>query len=273
MDCGQREARVRSMLLVGVRCRLFRPRITSLWGRVSCMQEDKASSGHRMKGAEHRSPSGQRDHHSRWRFEQTSNHGQVTMKTLIAMATATMLCGCASQLYRDTPESRLTGKLDVRWVENDYFLFVPNISDPLRIERTGKDAIQPGFMYTDGGSIPRALWGVEGLSPWGYAPAYIVHDWLFEAHRCGYVPDDRYTFDDSVDVLAEALKAIMEDNPKVRNYFIFDSVVAAVGSPIAKKLWNEGKCNPPPADEQRLRTLYRKGHALPGELLLTIEYK
>jgi hypothetical protein len=78
-------------------------------------------------------------------------------------------------------------------------------------------------MYTDGGSIPRFLWGVKGYSPWSYAPAYIVHDWLFEAHHCGYTPDNRYSFEDSVAVLAEGLKAVMEQNLEVRDYFVFDS--------------------------------------------------
>nr|WP_249779640.1 DUF1353 domain-containing protein [Bradyrhizobium sediminis] len=34
-------------------------------------------------------------------------------------------------------------------------------------------------MYTDGGSIPRIAQIFNGLSPWGFGPAYIVHDWIF----------------------------------------------------------------------------------------------
>ena len=106
--------------------------------------------------------------------------------------------------------------------------------------RTNGQSIRPGPMYTDGGSIPRFLWGIEGYSPWGYAPAYIVHDWLFVAQHCGYEPDNQHTFGDSVAVIAEGLKAVMETNTEVRNYFVFDGVVAAVGSPIAKRLWKNG---------------------------------
>ena len=80
----------------------------------------------------------------------------------------------------------------------------------------------------------------------GYAPAYIVHDWLFVAQHCGYEPDNQHTFGDAVAVIAEGLKAVMEANTEVRNYFVFDSVVAAVGSPIAKRLWKNGSCKEPP---------------------------
>lgn len=32
-------------------------------------------------------------------------------------------------------------------------------------------------MFTDGGSIP-VQFGLKNYSPWGYGPAFIVHDWL-----------------------------------------------------------------------------------------------
>jgi hypothetical protein len=178
------------------------------------------------------------------------------------------LAGCASQPYRDTSEATFSGALEVRWVANDYFLFLPSPDEPFTLHRKDGTQIRPGPMYTDGGSIPRFLWGIEGYSPWGYAPAYIVHDWLFEAQHCGYEPDNRYTFDDSVAVMAEGLKAIMEASPEVRNYFVFDSVVSAVGSPIARRLWERGSCKAPPFD---LRAGPEK--AAPGELLMTIRFK
>jgi hypothetical protein len=179
-----------------------------------------------------------------------------------------VLTSCVTQRYRETPEGNFTGALDVRWVANDYFLFLPNKDEPLTFVRSNGQAIRPGRMYTDGGSIPRFLWGVEGYSPWGYAPAYIVHDWLFEAQHCGYAPDHRYTFEDSVAVMAEGLKAIMEASTEVRNYFVFDSVVAAVGSPIARRLWEKGSCQPPAFD-----ILAAPEEPLPGELLMTIKFK
>jgi len=184
--------------------------------------------------------------------------------TLICLA----LSACCSPPYRNTTQAKFTGALDVRWVSSDYFLFLPNKEEPLTLLRANGTKIQPGPMFTDGGSIPRFLWGVKGYSPWGYAPAYIVHDWLFEAKHCGHKPDSTYTFDDSVNVMAEALKAVMEASPEVRNYFLFDSVVGAVASPIARRLWEEGECKAPP-----LKIKSALGSDDPGELLMTIRFK
>jgi hypothetical protein len=188
------------------------------------------------------------------------------MKLAMVLCAVVALCGCASQPYRDTKDGKFSGAVDVRWIKNDYFLFVPNKDDPLTFTRATGQTIRPGSMYTDGGSIPRFLWGVRGLSPWGYAPAYIVHDWLFEAQHCGYAPDNRYTFPQSADILAEGLKAIMEAEPPVRNYFVFDAVYEAVKSPIAKRLWEGGSCKPPIASLKGF-----EGEQ--GELLMTIRFK
>jgi len=181
---------------------------------------------------------------------------------------AIALTGCASPPYRETQQGKFSGSLDVRWIHNDYFLFLPNQDEPFTFTRKDGSNIRPGPMYTDGSSIPRYLWGIQGFSPWGYAPAYIVHDWLFEAHHCSYEPDDRYTFADSVTVMRESLKAVMEASPEYRNYFVFDSVVAAVASPIAQRVWEEGSCKPPQFDFQAV-----PAGSLPGELIMTIRFK
>lgn len=181
---------------------------------------------------------------------------------------AVTLAGCASVSYRATPDGKFAGELDVRWVKNDYFLFMPNKDNPFTFLRKDGSAIRPGPMYTDGGSIPRFLWGIKGYSPWGYAPAYIVHDWLFEAQHCGFEPDNKYTFDDSVSLMAESLKAIMEASPEVRDYFVFDTVVAAIGSPIAKRLWENGSCKTPAFDIKAIPDI-----TPPGDLLMTIKFE
>lgn len=190
------------------------------------------------------------------------------MRQLAVVAISLAVAGCAPQPYRDTPQARFTGVLEVRWVRNDYFLFLPNRDAPFTLVRANGAKLQPGPMYTDGGSIPRFLWGVEGYSPWGYAPAYIVHDWLFEAHHCGYEPDDKHTFEESVEVMAEGLKAVMEAAPEVRNYFVFDTVVRSVASPIARRLWDQGSCKAPPFELTAVPET-----AAPGELLMTIRYE
>jgi len=192
------------------------------------------------------------------------NHMRILFLLLLAMA----LGGCASKPYRETQAGKFVGELDVRWVKNDYFVFLPSKDKPFTFLRKDGTAIRPGPIYTDGGSIPRFLWGVKGYSPWGYAPAYIVHDWLFEAQHCGYEPDNRYTFSDSVSLMAESLKAVMEASPEVRNYFVFDSVVAAIGSPIAKRLWESGSCKSRAFDIKVIPE-----SAPPGDLLMTIKFE
>jgi hypothetical protein len=178
-----------------------------------------------------------------------------------------LLSGCATSSYQTTPSARYSGAVDVRWVKNDYFQFLPNKDDPFTLTRADGRVIRPGPMFTDGGSIPQFLWGVPGYSPWGYAPAYIIHDWVFESKHCGYAPDNSFTFQESVQLMAEGLKAIMEVTPEVRNYFVFDTVVAAVGSPIAERLWEKGGCK---ALAIKLQGL----DAQPlGDLIMTIRFK
>ena len=181
---------------------------------------------------------------------------------LIALAVS----GCASQTYRQTPAGRFSGALDVRWVRSDYFMFVPNKDEPLTFTRADGRQIRPGVMYTDAGSIPRFLWGVPGLSPWGYAPAYIVHDWLFEARHCGYAPDNAFGFGETAAILAEGLKTVMEADPPSRDDFVFESIVSAVSSPIAQRLWEDGSCKAPVVDAKSLREPV-------GDLLMTIRFR
>ena len=191
-------------------------------------------------------------------------------KPILILASILLLSSCASPRYGDTTEASFSGKLDVRWVENNYFLFVPNPQSPLTLILEDGTKITPGLMFTDGGSIPKMFWGIDGYSPWGYAPAYMVHDWLFVTEHCKDHPDKKYTFDDSVVVMAESMKAIMEGNTKVRNYFVFDTVVEAIASPIAERLWDKGKCVPVP-DELR-PSMGTSVNDL-GELFMTIEFE
>ena len=108
---------------------------------------------------------------------------------LIALITG--LCACATPRIELSDPGEISGKLMVFWDREDHFIYYPFYGDPLTYrlprsvaEKVGVDTIRPGAIYTDGGSIPRAVRGVVGFSPWGYGPAYIVHDWLFVAHHC-----------------------------------------------------------------------------------------
>lgn len=70
--------------------------------------------------------------------------------------------------------------------------------------------IVPNTMDTDGGSIPQILHSIGSFTAWGYGPAYIIHDWLFVAHKCGGTDDSSVTFEESALHLAEAIKTLME---------------------------------------------------------------
>lgn len=108
--------------------------------------------------------------------------------------------------------------------------------------------IVPGTMDTDGGSIPKIIHSVGAFTPWGYGPAYIIHDWLFVAHKCATQPDADISFEDSASILAEAIKTLIERGflnydrstqtfPKKEDtlYLIYQ----AVHSDIARNLWND----------------------------------
>jgi len=58
------------------------------------------------------------------------------MQRLILAIVIAALAGCATQLYRRTPPATLNGSLDVRWVKNDYFVFIPNKDDSLKLIRS-----------------------------------------------------------------------------------------------------------------------------------------
>src|SRR5262245_3406002 len=78
----------------------------------------------------------------------------------------------------------MKGTLLIQWDNESRFIYLPQAQDGLRFQTRDGREVKPGRMYTDGGSIPRVFWSVKGFSPWGYGPAYVLHDWLFHAHRC-----------------------------------------------------------------------------------------
>ncbi|MES0058388.1 hypothetical protein [Mesorhizobium sp. M0041] len=135
------------------------------------------------------------------------------------------------------------------------FLFVPDPRDPLIFHRADPAApgslIKPGLMYTDGGSIPKIAQVFKGLSPWGYAPAYMIHDWVFISHHCIVDGSTEKRFDqvrgvgfgDSAAILGEAIKALIATKQVAPNDVAPSAITAAVGSVVAKNLWDEqGAC-------------------------------
>ncbi|MDZ4405750.1 DUF1353 domain-containing protein [Prosthecobacter sp.] len=99
----------------------------------------------------------------------------------------------------------------------DRFVYARNKNPVFSFKRPNGEVIKPGSIETDGGSIPHLLWAQKGFSPWTYAPAYLIHDWLYEAHRrkvpAGVDPkgnDLYYTKEQADWIMAEVIKCQME---------------------------------------------------------------
>lgn len=140
--------------------------------------------------------------------------------------------------YAATPPGtfRNLDRLVLRWVRPDWFEYHPDPERPLQFERSTGETIVPGRMFTDGGSIPRWFWVSKNLSPWCYAPAFIVHDWEFDRHHAGA---SSKSFDAVRDTIAEAIKSLMETNACPKSEADFRLIYAGVSSWIAKDIWNK----------------------------------
>jgi hypothetical protein len=102
-------------------------------------------------------------------------------------------------------------------------------------------------MLTDGGSIPRPLWVVRNYSPWGYAPAFIIHDWLFAVKHCEYPGFENLTLDGAALIMSEVMKTMMLDPKKGHvDKLTLYAMYEAVRSPFAQVVWDGGKCTPAP---------------------------
>jgi hypothetical protein len=148
--------------------------------------------------------------------------------------------------YSELKTGKLKGKLIVQWLEPDVFLFLPDSKDPLTFTRATGSTIVPGRMLTDGGSIPRPFRVFRNYSPWGYAPAFIVHDWLFHMKHCQIGSYKDYDLAEAGNVMAEIIKTMMETGKVEKDGFTVDLMYAAVSSSIAQKYWDEGRCEPAP---------------------------
>jgi hypothetical protein len=171
------------------------------------------------------------------------------------------LSGCAMVDFWHTPPGQFSGSVFVMWVGegnaagDGNFLFVPDPRDPLIFHRPNPSShgakIQPGLMYTDGGSIPKIAQVFKGLSPWGYAPAYMIHDWLFVGRHCLVDGETGTRFDeirdvnfkDSATILAEAIQALFVSKQVSRKDIAGETITSAVDSFVAKNMWDQkGAC-------------------------------
>ncbi|WP_282053038.1 hypothetical protein [Phaeobacter inhibens] len=171
-----------------------------------------------------------------------------------------LLCSCATLDYDAAPAGEFSGSLFVMWVEeggssgDGKFVYVPSPNDPLTFRRKGSSEfqeIQPQMMYTDGGSIPRAAQMFKGFGPWGYAPAYMIHDWIFAARHCNLDGEPTayeaefasMKFETSAELIAESIKALIESGRVSANDIAAPTISYTVSGPISRRIWNsKGQC-------------------------------
>lgn len=160
----------------------------------------------------------------------------------------------SGSLYKSTKTGKFKGLPHVIWngmfkkEKTPRFIYQPDPGNEFHFIRHNGQVIKPRLMDTDGGSIPRLLHGQYQYDPWTYAPGYIIHDWIFTAHKCNYSPDNAFSFKDSATILAECIKTQMEvgfvdyDGKTVKfpkRKFTLYLIHLAVSSSIARKLWKK----------------------------------
>lgn len=183
-----------------------------------------------------------------------------------------VLGACAPVDYDEVSRGTFKGRVQLYWVGggigsavgDGQFLYVRDafaplqfISNDLKNDEGGELVIEPEAFFTDGGSVPRMVQGVPGFNAWAFGPAYIVHDWVFEAHRClNYAekhqgkliepdkPSDEMnklkgmTFSQSARLLAEGIKTLLGDDTSGGPGGVIASFTAG---PISHSLWQEEK--------------------------------
>ena len=157
------------------------------------------------------------------------------------------------ELYDGLGVGSFSGRLVVEWNRFDFdnnrptFVYRPDPDAPFRYTASNGRVFEPRLMDTDGGTIPLILHSLGKFAPWGYAPAYVIHDWLFVAHKCNVAPDNDISFPQSADILGEAIKTLMEvghtDFDGSTKVFPKDEdtlylIHLGVGSSIAQGTWD-----------------------------------
>lgn len=167
----------------------------------------------------------------------------------LAVVLCALCLACAQSHYASIHSGILKGRLVVEWMQPELFLFRPDATSPLTFTRANGTVIRPQRMLTDGGSIPRPVQALRNYSPWGYGPAFVMHDWLFHVQNCRLPGWKDWTVDEAATVMSEVMKTMME-SPKF-NYGDRQTVYAmylAVKSPPARAAWNNGQCLQPPSE-------------------------
>jgi Protein of unknown function (DUF1353) len=166
---------------------------------------------------------------------------------LLLVLAAAVFSRPGNALDQTKAKPEISGALLIQWTAEDRFIFVPDPASPLRLRTSRNREITPGRMYTDGGSIPRVFWSVRGFSPWGYGPAYVVHDWLFHQHRCKLdMPPNKLSMAEANEALDEAIGVLMAKKKVTDNQRARSLIKWAVDN-FAMAAWNEPCDEVPPS--------------------------
>jgi hypothetical protein len=196
--------------------------------------------------------------------------GMINFRTIASLSLAICCAACATIDYDTTKQGVLSGNLFVMWVGEDKFVFAPDPASPLTFQNATRK-IRPGIMYTDGGSIPKLAQPLGGFSPWGYAPAYMIHDWIFVGHHCVVdgKNDGRFNdvkdveFHESATILAEVIKTLIESKQVPRHDLAFSAISNSVDSFVARNLWDKpGACET--IDPKHLAAVHAHFGTTPG---------
>jgi hypothetical protein len=175
---------------------------------------------------------------------------------------------CQIFKFRDVLEGRLQGEVVLVWLGDDDYVFVPGRNS---IQYTTSDNvfIKPDEMfYTDGGSIPKMIRSLDGFSPWGFTPAYVIHDWLFTLSSC-YPEKIKKTgidFTKSGTILSEMIKTLMFEGKAKENENVFSAISWGVTTSIAREAWvHPNKCAVSKEDRARVQAAlaWEKSETLP----------
>lgn len=178
---------------------------------------------------------------------------QLATLTLVLLSQAALVSSCASRrTYDSLSTGQFDGSLNLHWVSPDRFVYVPDPENPFKFTRSNGEVIQPGPMFTDGGSIPRLLRVHPDFSPMGYAPAFVIHDWLFAENSRAAALGQPYDVKASALVLAEGIKTLMEADNSIRRkplslYILYRSMETSVSDyAVHIKPWHSDL--PPPEE-------------------------
>jgi hypothetical protein len=171
--------------------------------------------------------------------EEMPRLGKLLSCAILAVALVALNSSCAARRnYQQIKTGEFSGNLQLHWIGPDKFLFVPDEEKPFEFTRANGDVIRPGVMYTDGGSVPRQFWIHPNLSPWGFAPAYIVHDWLFFVRKERLPGYENLTLEETADIFTEAVKTLMEEHPGIRRKPLLVEILRrAVSGDAAAEAW------------------------------------